>query len=269
MHIPKHVYLYDCPRARSIHTSELTDYIGKKMKEISIELRSEFFKHHLVGRDDVLRAIAERLACCKVRDIQNPETKFEPLFGEIEYELKFLRKPESKPIGIMYDGVKFLQILWGLIPQEERNLDRIHIVLTNQLLGTYDTNDGRYHARVGVFGIPCVLSTTGVVEGPAKPKEFYLLKRQYAALGQEADVLKLKEQFRGEFIDHNDERLTEILKGYVMQAVFYHVTGTPFCDDPNCRLYNAHWQQEMIHAQLKSPYEFCQAHTKFIQQFMN
>ena len=265
MHIPKHVYLYDCPGARTLHVSELTDYLEKRLKGVDTELRNEFFEHHLEGRDNVLREIAERLACSKVRDIRNPEIGFEPLYGEIEYELKFLRRSESKPIGIMYDGVRFLQILWGLIPEEERNLDRVHIVLTNQLLGTYDVNDKRYHARVSVYGIPSVLSTTGVVEGPAKPKKFYLLKQQYTAVGREGDIFQLKEQFRGAFIDHDDERLTEILKGYVMQAFVYHMTGTPFCEDPNCRLYNAHWQKEMIHAQLESPYEFCQTHMNLLQ----
>ena len=168
----------------------------------------------------------------------------------------------------MYDGIAFLQLLWGLIPEEKRNHDHLHIVLTNQILGTFDSNDKRYHARVGVYGIPSVLSTTGVVEGPAKPKEFYLLKQQYATIGREVDTYTLKEQFRKEFIDHDDERLTEILKGYVMQAVFYHLIGNPFCDDPNCRLFNAHWQKEMIHAQLESPYEFCRDHTNVLQQLM-
>ena len=269
MLIPKHGYLYDCPGARTLHASEFIEYLEKKLKGIHVELRDEFLTHHLAGKDDALRVIAERLACCKVRSIQNPLIPFEPLSGEVEYELKFLLRPESKPIGILYDGIMFLQVLWSVIPEEERDLDRLHIAFTNQLIGTYDSNDRRYHARVSVYGIPSVISTTGVVEGPAKPKEFYLLKQKLTALGQEGDIFQLKERFRGAFIDHDDERLTEILKGYVMQAVLYHVTGTPFCKDPNCRLYNAHWQKEMIHAQLESPYEFCRHHTNVLQQLMH
>jgi len=53
--------------------------------------------------------------------------------------------------------------------------------------------------------------------------------------------------------------MVEILKGYVMQAVFYQEFNEAFCDDKNCRLFNAHWQQEMIHAQLDVP-DFCKRH---------
>jgi hypothetical protein len=50
------------------------------------------------------------------------------------------------------------------------------------------------------------------------------------------------------------------MKGYVMQAIAYRLWGDPFCGDQNCRLYNAHWQEEVIRAQLESPYEFCPYH---------
>jgi len=77
--------------------------------------------------------------------------------------------------------------------------------------------------------------------------------------------LALKERFKGDFIDYEDERLTEVVKGYVMQAVFYSLTSDPFCDDRGCRLYNAHWQEELIFAQLESGYEFCPRHTGLLQ----
>jgi hypothetical protein len=48
-----------------------------------------------------------------------------------------------------------------------------------------------------------------------------------------------------------------------MQAVFYALTGDPFCDDPCCRLFNAHWQREMLAAQLSRP-DFCRRHEKMI-----
>ena len=51
-----------------------------------------------------------------------------------------------------------------------------------------------------------------------------------------------------------------------MQAVFYSLTGNPFCEDKGCRLYNAHWQEDAIFAQLESGYEFCKEHTKFLRK---
>jgi len=78
------------------------------------------------------------------------------------------------------------------------------------------------------------------------------------------DLLELKERLKGSFIDYEDERLSEVMKGYAMQALFYHLVGDPFCQDKGCRLYNAHWQEELIFAQLGSGYEFCGRHSKIL-----
>ncbi|NIM44429.1 MAG: hypothetical protein GTO54_02165, partial [Nitrososphaeria archaeon] len=67
-----------------------------------------------------------------------------------------------------------------------------------------DESNKRYHARTSVYGVPSVISTTGLVEAPAKPREYYLLKQQYEMLGK--DLLELKERFKGSFIDYDDER---------------------------------------------------------------
>jgi hypothetical protein len=106
---------------------------------------------------------------------------------------------------------------------------------------------------------PTLISTTGIVEAPAKPREFYL-KKQFGI-----DPLLLKENFKGRFIDYEDTRLIEAMKGYVMQAFFFHLTGNPFCEDPRCRLYNVHWQEEVIRAQIESGYEFCESHNKILK----
>ncbi len=45
-----------------------------------------------------------------------------------------------------------------------------------------------------------------------------------------------------------------------------HLTGYHFCDDKNCRLFNAHRQSEMIHAQLLSQYELCSHHQTMLDQ---
>ncbi len=41
-------------------------------------------------------------------------------------------------------------------------------------------------------------------------------------------------------------------------------SGDPFCDDRDCRLYNAHWQEEVIQAQLNSRHAFCQKHREIL-----
>ncbi|MFN4133889.1 MAG: DUF6775 family putative metallopeptidase, partial [Candidatus Hadarchaeales archaeon] len=112
-------------------------------------------------------------------------------------------------------------------------------------------------------GWPSLISTTGIVEAPAKPKDFYRLKQVYAASGVPVD--ELKEKFSGRFMDYDDARLTEVMKGYCMQALFYHLFGEPFCDQPTCRLYNAHWQEEVITAQLGG--NLCERHSKMLEDF--
>jgi hypothetical protein len=49
-----------------------------------------------------------------------------------------------------------------------------------------------------------------------------------------------------------------------MQAVFYSLTGDPFCEDKGCRLYNAHRQEELLFAQLRCTYELCERHERIL-----
>jgi hypothetical protein len=183
----------------------------------------------------------------------------EPLYGEIEYEKRRILG-KTRSFGILYDGFHLLRIFGEIMSREECSLEFVHIFFTNRLFATWDDSDKRYHLRTSVYGIPSIISTTGLVEAPAKPREYYLLKQQYERLGK--DLTELKDRFKGSFIDYEDERLTQVIKGYAMQAIFYSLTGDPFCEDKGCRLYNAHWQEELIFAQLESGYEFCGRHTK-------
>ena len=203
--------------------------------------------------------LAEELVSLRIRDATRRDSQNRGrLEGEVSYERRRIDQEDFKPFGILYDGFGLQSIFSSLISQDERGLDHCHIIFTNQLLGTWDEDDHRFHARVSVYGFPSVISATGVVEAPAKPREFYLKRR----LGVPLEVLK--GEFRGRFIDHEDPRLTEVIKGYTMQAIFFHMTGDPFCDDPDCRLYNAHWQEELIRAQVGGKYDFCTNHRRFL-----
>lgn len=260
--LPK-VHLYEDPSTKPLDLLEIVRYLQSKFGEISVDVRKPFIT---VSSEDVAETLARKLAGTKVRDPANPNVCFEPLPGEIDFERKLLRNPGLKLTGILYDGFRLQAVLRELLPEEEFTIEHAHIVFTNRLFGTWDGGDGRYHARVSVYGFPSLLSTTGIVEAPAKPKEYYALKQQYAALGGPIPLEELKEKFRGRFIDYDDERLTEVMKGYVTQALFYHLTLDPFCDDKTCRLFNAHWQEGVLEAQLKEP-EFCERHRREIEKF--
>jgi hypothetical protein len=122
----------------------------------------------------------------------------EPLNGEVRYEGKRILG-KTNAFGVIYDGFLLQRIFSELITAEERALEFVHIFLTNRLFATWEESDLRYHLRTSVYGFPSVISTTGIVEAPAKPREYYLLKQQYEMLGK--DISELKELFRGRFID--------------------------------------------------------------------
>jgi len=245
---------------------EIIRYLKRWMKGSDIDFRGNFFRYHLKSlskeeRQERARRFAQELAFLRIRDVARRDLgDRRPMEGEVAYERRRIEQDNFRSFGILYDGFGLKGIFSSLISEDERYLNHCHIIFTNQLLGTWDEDDHRYHARVSVYGFPSLISTTGVVEAPAKPREFYLKRR----LGIPLEVLKT--EFKGRFIDYGDSRLTEILKGYVMQVLFFHMTGNPFCDDPHCRLYNAHWQEELIRAQLDGDYGFCRSHLRFLNR---
>ena len=250
------VLLYD--EGTQLNMEEIARYLRDKLKTVPVEVRGNPFA--LCQDSDWARELASIKIQDAGRRLDVPAQ--EPLYGEIQYERRRILG-KTRAFGVLYDGFHLLRIFSELIPREERTLGFVHIFLTNRLFATWDDGDRRYHARTSVYGLSSIISTTGIVEAPARPREYYILKRQYEMMGK--DLLELKERFKGSFIDYEDARLTEVVKGYVMQAVFYSLTGDPFCDDKGCRLYNAHWQEELIFAQLESGYEFCPRHTELLQ----
>lgn len=266
---PENIYLYYGGISRTLDLSALRDCLAGWLPNARVEVRETFLRYWLARRSDTggdvfIDDLAERLARTKVRDPNGRPMSFRPLYGEVEYERRRLRDPNVKGFGILYDGFRLQMVCSDLLGDEESDADHLHVVFTDQLFGTWDPDDLRYHVRVNVCGHPSLISTSGIVEGPAKPREYYLLKQQYDAMRLgDSRLMELKEQFAGTFIDYDDPRLTNAMKGYAAQCLFFHATGEPFCDDPECRLYNAHWQEELIRAQL-GEVAFCERHREML-----
>jgi hypothetical protein len=262
------VLLYAEPAAPELNTAELASYLREQLPRLRVGVRPSLVASCLEGppsgeKEAVLSRLAQGFAGLKIRDPMARGQDFPVLPGEVEYERRRLTSPRPT-FGLLYHGEGAMHLLRELLPQSERGLAFLHIVFTNQLLGTW--GEGRYHLRAAVFGFPSLLSTTGLVEAPAKPREFYVLKQQYAALGMPDAVVELEQDLGERVLRHGDPRLTEVMKGYVMQALFYHATGDPFCEDKGCRLYNAHWQEEVMGAQLKGDYQFCARHQGLLDE---
>jgi hypothetical protein len=260
--LPQVVHLYDAARIDSLDLDELARFVRSPLPNVTVLVQEDPIQASTVelsgaGRNDKIAGLARAFVLARVRNVTSQQETDFVSHGELEYEKRRILDVSVRSFGILYDGQKLAAIYADVLPHEQLNVKHAHIVITNQLFGTWDDNDKRYHARVSVYGYPSVISTTGVVEAPARPREFYL-KRQLGV-----DPVQLKEEFRGRFIDYDDRRLTSIMKGYVAQALFFHLTGNAFCQNKTCRLYNAHWQEDLIRAQLAGD-DFCPEHAAFL-----
>ena len=209
---------------------------------------------------------------CKI-DIRDP---FDRFYGIHEFqricsqaaisEIKqpFDRQPESnsEAAADLFDGFMLQNVMRLAMPERERSLENVHIILTDMLTCTFDEDDWRYHARTVICGTPSMVSLSGIVEAPAKPKEYYY----YLARAGTTDPNLMQKEFGDRYITHGDKRIASAILQYSIQAVFFFVTdGEPFCDNPACRLFNFHWQEELIN-NLQNP-RFCNRHKAILKKF--
>lgn len=196
------------------------------------------YSHASVDAKAVAGRIAKIFPRCKV-DVRRPFQYGSRIGYARISDLKQPFEKQSKPSdGTMplYDGFVLQRILAEMIPAKEGA--HVHIVLTDLLTCTFSKDDWRYHARTVVCGTPSIISSAGIVEAPAKPREFYLAQ---------PDISSLKKKFAGRFIDYGDDRMAAAAAACALQALFFFIMdGEPFCDDRGCMLYNAHWQEELI-----------------------
>ncbi len=203
-------------------------------------------------------SLANLLCQIRVRSPFQTPTPRNPLKPEIDYEERLLARQTHPAAGVTYDGNELQRLAFAVLPQGERGPETIRVWFTERLFATWDENDRRYHLRVIVCGGPAIISSAGMVQAPAKPREFYVARRLGVSPGRlpgatEADCLQFE-----------DKRTTEVAKGYAMQAAMFALTGEPFCEDKGCRLFNAHWQAEMLGAQIGEP-DYCERHTKMLE----
>lgn len=256
------LYLYADDSCKTLSIREISSFLTEKLGDLEITLRPDYLIHNLGAR---LEEVSRKLASYKVKDPMKKLVPSDPFYGEIEYEKRVLEGRSNVLQGLMYDGFRFTSLLGDLRDDDEVTSDNIHISYSGRLLGTHET-DGRYHARAIVCSFPSLISTSGIVEAPAKPKEFYLrLRDNPHPLNQALQWDAMKEEMKGSFIDFDDDRMTEVLKGYTLQAILYSLFETPFCDSKTCRLFNAHWQSEVLTSQLTDP-EFCGYHDDLIRR---
>lgn len=267
----KEVIVYKEPRCESVAFEGLHAYLTGMLDGVTVSLRGPLFDEALNAcidhegdsdKDDEATWLPASIAAARIRAVDRrvyPGQRV--LAGEVDYETRRLLDSGSRSYGIVYDAELLSETAAIVLGKEGNRLDRVNVVITNQLIGTWEAADNRYHARVVYCGSPALVSVPGLTVAPARDREYYLAKQGAALLGldrQQGEAFA--EEYIGDFLDREDERITEVLKGYLMQPIAYRLTGEPFCEDSGCRLYNAHWQREMIAAQLGGDSEYCRQH---------
>ncbi len=227
------VYLYSDSPSQSLVMRHVTDFIADL--GLSVEFRGDFLSY-LSPDAEEMAELEYFFSRARVSDIETP----------VDF---FATHPPSEPFEKeLYDGFWVQRILSRFFLKKqpgELTENGFHAVITGRLLGTYGSR--RYHARVVISGFPSFVSTSGLVEGPARPREYYFLKAEFIRSGK--DLSELDEAFRGKFVDYEDQRITKITGSYVLQPLLHHFSGKEFCENSRCVLFNSHWQKEVLDIQ--------------------
>lgn len=229
------IILYPDDSTPEINKNQLFSFIKEKLK-IKVELRDDFVE---TNSEKFTKVFSElRVHDLKKKFIYNSHQE-----SDYEFEKKFNDYTKQKQNEIFYEGFKMQKNFSSFLPDDENTLSVLSIIITNKLIGTFDENDYRFHARAILLGNPTIISTSGIIEGPAKPKKFYLDMMTNFSQISESEIEK---KYQGEFLTYHDLRLPQILEGYIMQAISFIETGEEFCENDFCRIFNSHWQRDLI-----------------------
>jgi len=251
------IILYDEHAVPEIQLNELVKFLQDTFSVI-VETRENILKFS--SKDSALK-IAE----CKIFNLRKDFEKHNPTQEEIFFEESNVQDTSNTENIIMYDGFKLQNVLANLIPEGENIETIFHVFFTNKLTCTFDNDDHRYHGRALIGTNPSIISTTGIIEAPAKPREYYYDLMTNFTRGINVETIKRK--YQGTYLEYNDSRLSKIVEGYLLQGIFYYETGEPFCDNLECRLFNAHWQKDLLHSQLKVK-KLCELHQKILKNML-
>jgi len=252
------IYLYDEPSVPEIDISSLSNFL-KSTFSVNVQVRKNIFNY---ANDST----AKEIAACRIYKTKKPFEKHEPTQEEIDFEKSNIEDTSATENIVLYDGFEFQKVIASLVPSDETSLEQFHIVFTNKLTCTFDTSDFRYHGRTVICSNPSIISTTGIIEAPAKPREYYM--ELMTKMGQGLNVESIKKKYQGTYLEYHDSRLNSITEGFVLQALMYYLSGDAFCDSRDCRLNNAHWQSDLLYSQLEYR-KLCEKHQKILEHFVN
>lgn len=227
-----------------------TDLISERLNGLGISTVTRGGLYEFLGDTRKAASLADLIARTRIEDVGRPLDILRPEdHAAADSELRRMSGLESV-MGELYDGLWLQRIIHKALADrvpEEIDGAFTHMVFTGRLFGTF--GDRRYHARVVLAGSPALISTSGLVEAPARPREYYFIKGGLLRSG--GDLSELESMYKGRFVEYDDPKTSSIMCSYALQAVYYELTGKEFCDDPECCLYNSHWQEEVLSVQYR------------------
>jgi hypothetical protein len=253
---------------RNLNLHRVAEDIGKMFSNCTIDIRIPFLQY--IRNSISVNLLAEELASIHISETKQPyhhqpPTKNKQDMSSVLFEKNLITNPYRTTV--LYDGFIMQSIYSRLLPENEKTIDNIHVIFDSRLTCTFSEENYRYHARAIICGTPSIISTSGIIEAPAKPREFYF--RQIGWMPGVGDIEELRKQFAGKYIDYNDDRINSVATGYTIQALFFFLTdGDPFCSDAGCRIFNAHWQEDLIRIQVNNQ-RLCKKHLLLLDRFLN
>lgn len=241
------IFIYSDFPSSSLNTSSVVEHL----KGFGLDAQDRGGLMDFLGLlEGEIYETAEKLAGAIVADISTYlDSIGAPERSQVSSEAGRLLGRESGR-GILYDGFWLERIFHRVLAQrvpEEFGEGYLHLLFTGRLFGTFE--DRRYHARVVLMGAPSLISTSGLVEAPARPREYYYIKGGLIQSGRDLSVLD--EMYRGRYVEYDDPKTGSIMCSYALQPVIYHLAGKAFCNNPSCCLFNSHTQEDVLKIQYK------------------
>jgi hypothetical protein len=151
-----------------------------------------------------------------------------------------------------------------LIPAEERGEDILHLVFITQCIGRFVAGESHFRLQIVQHGEPAIISTTGMVEAPALPREYAFRRAQLLSFGMDEAAEELDGLFAEETFRHEDPRINRVATGIALQAVFQRACGEVGCTEPTCPLRLAATHDELVQAHLSDDSRLCDRHARML-----
>jgi hypothetical protein len=253
------LYLYDEPEAPGLDVDYLAAYLAALLPTCEAHPRTDFLTHHLARfseeqRETLGEQLLEQLRRARVENLVPPALR-----GSLPPE-----DPTEAGWEEVYHAPSLQAVLHLLLPPEETHLSDLHLSLTNLRQGLWPAPDQPFRLTPAILGEPNLLSLTSLLEAPQPPREYEFLRLQMAMFGLEEGLEVVDERFAPSMLAEADPRLNEVVKGLLLQALFYRLFGEAFCLDPACRLYNATTHEDLLTAQTAPHAGLCERHRQWL-----